>query len=217
MNYSLCFSEQRPAWSRTCNGCFFCVPGKRPSRAQDAHEKNVRHCGTFGAFQAIMPMTGWLCVHTIVEYFRTFEKFIPWIALILLCYIGGSMLINGIRGTDEGDEIPGVGPKALFVQGIATSIDALSVGFTISEYDWLMALVCSLIIAIVTFFICMTGLSLGKRFGTRLSNKADILGGVILIAIWSLEIFMSNMFLIFSAYLSLFNRYCSARCFIYKR
>ena len=74
------------------------------------------------------------------------------------------MLINGIRGTDEGDEIPGVGPKALFVQGIATSIDALSVGFTISEYDWLMALVCSPIIAIVTFFICMTGLSLGKRF-----------------------------------------------------
>ena len=74
------------------------------------------------------------------------------------------MLINGIRGTDEGDEIPGVGPKSLFVQGIATSIDALSVGFTISEYDWLMALVCSLIIAIVTFFICMTGLSLGKRW-----------------------------------------------------
>ena len=134
-----------------------------------------------------MPMTGWLCVHTIVEYFRTFEKFIPWIALILLGYIGGSMLINGIRGTDEGDEIPGVGPKALFIQG------ALSVGFTISKYDWLMALVCSLIIAIVTFFICMTGLSLGKRFGTRLSNKADILGGVILIAI-GLEIFISNMF-----------------------
>ena len=68
--------------------------------------------GTFGAFQAIMPMTGWLCVHTIVEYFRTFEKFIPWIALILLCYIGGSMLINGIRGTGEDDEIPGVGLKA---------------------------------------------------------------------------------------------------------
>ena len=137
--------------------------------------------GTFGSFQAFMPMNVWLCVHTIVEYFKTFEKFIPWIALILLGYIGGSMLINGIRGTDEGDEIPGVGPKAL------------SVGFTISEYDWLMALVCSLIIAIVTFFICMTGLSLGKRFGTRLSNKADILGGVILIAI-GLEIFISNMF-----------------------
>ena len=138
------------------------------SLANGLHEPKMRMkkmcgiAGTFGAFQAIMPMTGWLCVHTIVEYFRTFEKFIPWIALILLGYIGGSMLINGIRGTDEGDEIPGVGPKALFI-------------------------------AIVTFFICMTGLSLGKRFGTRLSNKADILGGVILIAI-GLEIFISNMF-----------------------
>ena len=135
------------------------------SLANGLHEPRMRMkkmcgiAGTFGAFQAIMPMTGWLCVHTIVEYFRTFEKFIPWIALILLGYIGGSMLINGIRGTDEDDEIPGVGPKALFIQGVATSIDALSVGFTISKYDWLMALVCSLIIAIVTFFICMTGLS----------------------------------------------------------
>ena len=163
------------------------------SLANGLHEPKMRMkkmcgiAGTFGAFQAI------ICVHTIVEYFKAFEKFIPWIALILLGYIGGSMLINGIRGTGEDDEIPGVGLKALFIQGVATSIDALSVGFTISEYDWLMALVCSLIIAIVTFFICMTGLSLGKRFGTRLSNKADILGGVILIAI-GLEIFISNMF-----------------------
>ena len=149
--------------------------------------------GTFAAFQAIMPMTGWLCVHTVVEYFRTFEKFIPWIALILLSFIGGSMLKSGIFGTDGDEEIPGVGLKALFIQGIATSIDALSVGFTIAEYDWLMALVCSVIIAAVTFFICMTGLSLGKRFGTKLSNKADILGGVILIAI-GLEIFISNIF-----------------------
>ena len=92
----------------------------------------------------------------------------------------------------EEEEFSGIGLKALFIQGVATSIDALSVGFTIANYDWLMALVCSVIIAVVTFFICMTGLSLGKRFGTRLSNKADILGGVILIAI-GLEIFISNV------------------------
>ena len=147
------------------------------SLANGLHEPKMRMkkmcgiAGTFGAFQAIMPMTGWLCVHTIVEYFKAFEKFIPWIALILLGYIGGSMLINGIRGTGEDNEIPGVGLKALFIQGVATSIDALSVGFTISEYDWLMALVCSLIIAIVTFFICMTGLSLGKRFLLQLVWK----------------------------------------------
>lgn len=169
------------------------------SLANGLHEPKMRIkkmcsiAGTFGAFQAIMPMTGWLCVHTVVEYFRTFEKFIPWIALILLGFIGGSMLKSGICGTGEDEETPGVGIKALFIQGVATSIDALSVGFTISEYNWLMALVCSLIIAVVTFIICMTGLSLGKRFGTKLSNKADILGGVILIAI-GLEIFISNVF-----------------------
>ena len=138
-----------------------------------------------------MPMTGWLCVHTIVEYLD-FEKFIPWIALILLGYIGGSMLINGIREPMRMMKFQELVPRPFFIQYAATSIDALS-RITISEYDWLMALVCSLIIAIVTFFICMTGLSLGKRFGTRLSNKADILGGVILIAI-GLEIFISNMF-----------------------
>ena len=66
-------------------------------------------------------------------------------------------------------------------RGVATSIDALSVGFTISEYGWFMALVCSLIVAIVTFFICEAGLAIGKKFGTKLSGKASVLGGVILI------------------------------------
>lgn len=167
------------------------------SLANGLHEPQMRVkkmagiAGVFGAFQAIMPMAGWLCVHTIVEYFQAFEKFIPWVALILLGYIGSSMLLNGIRSTEE-EEVPGVGKKALLVQGIATSIDALSVGFTIADYNWLMALVCSLIVAVVTFIISMTGLHLGKRVGTRLSNKADILGGVILIAI-GLEIFISNL------------------------
>ena len=141
--------------------------------------------GTFGGFQAVMPMIGWICVHTIVEYFSSFEKFIPWIALILLGYIGGHMIYE--------EEETGVGFGALMVQGVATSIDALSVGFTIAEYDWLMALVCSLIIAAVTFVICIAGLIIGRKFGTKLAGKAQILGGVILIGI-GLEIFISNMF-----------------------
>ena len=148
--------------------------------------------GTFGIFQAVMPMTGWVCVHTIVELFSSFEMFIPWIALILLAYIGGKMLLEGIRG-EETEEAIELSAGALFVQGVATSIDALSVGFTISEYGWLMALVCSLIVATVTFFICEVGLSLGKKFGTKLSGKASILGGVILIGI-GLEIFISGVF-----------------------
>lgn len=148
--------------------------------------------GTFGVFQAVMPMTGWVCVHTIVEMFSSFETFIPWIALALLGYIGGKMLIDGIRG-EETEEAAALSASALFMQGVATSIDALSVGFTIAEYGWLMALAASGIIAVVTFFLCMAGLRIGKEFGTKLSGKASVLGGVILIGI-GLEIFISGVF-----------------------
>ena len=142
--------------------------------------------------QAVMPMTGWVCVHTVVELFSSFETFIPWIALILLAYIGGKMLMEGIKG-EETEEAAALSAGALFVQGVATSIDALSVGFTISEYGWVMALVASLIIATVTFFICMAGLHIGKKFGTKLAGKASVLGGIILIGI-GLEIFLTGIF-----------------------
>ena len=150
-----------------------------------------RIAGTFALFQAVMPMTAWVCVHTIVEMFSSFETFIPWIALALLGYIGGKMLVDGIRG-EEAEEAAELSAGALLMQGVATSIDALSVGFTISEYGWLMALAASLIIAVVTFFICMAGLRIGKKFGTKLSGKASILGGMILIGI-GLEIFISGV------------------------
>ena len=122
--------------------------------------------GTFGVFQAVMPMTGWVCVHTIVEIFSSFETFIPWIALALLGYIGGKMLIDGIRG-EETEEAAALSAGALFMQGVATSIDALSVGFTIAEYGWLMALTASGIIAVVTFFLCMAAKSSAQSSPAR--------------------------------------------------
>ncbi len=146
--------------------------------------------GVFALFQAIMPMIGWICVHTIVQYFKAFEKCIPWIALILLLFIGGKMLIEGIENKDGENENAKVGVAALLVQGVATSIDALSVGFTIAAYGFLMAVVCALIIAAVTFVICMAGLIIGKKFGTKFANKAAIFGGIILIII-GIEIFIS--------------------------
>ncbi len=148
--------------------------------------------GVFAAFQAFMPLAGWFCVHTLVRYFRAFEPFIPWIALVLLCCIGGKMLWEGIH--DKGapcEEKPGVGVGALLVQGVAASIDALSVGFTIAEYGTGEAVLAAALIAAVTFVICMGGLVIGKKAGTRLSGKAGVLGGVILIAI-GLEIFISS-------------------------
>ena len=149
--------------------------------------------GVFAVFQALMPLLGWLCVHTIVQYFRAFERFIPWIALALLGWIGGKMLLEGLRGEESPEESGGVGLSALLVQGVATSIAALSVGFTIAEYDGVMALACALIIALVTFVICLGGLAIGKKFGTHLAGKAGIMGGVILIFI-GLEIFVSSWF-----------------------
>lgn len=149
--------------------------------------------GVFGAFQAAMPMIGWICVRTVVEQFRAFETFIPWIALVLLTYIGGKMLSEGMGSKEEGNQVcQAMGFGTLMVQGVATSIDALSVGFTIANYDGIMALVCSAIIAIVTFAICICGLEIGKKFGTTFSNRAEMLGGLILILI-GMEIFISGI------------------------
>ena len=147
----------------------------------------------FAFFQALMPLIGWVCVHTFVEHFRAFERYIPLIALVLLCYIGASMLISAITHKNDDDEKPKVGFIALMVQGIATSIDALSVGFTIANYNAIMALTAALIIAAITFIICYAGVLLGKKFGTKFSNKAEILGGAILIFI-GIEIFVTGIF-----------------------
>ncbi len=150
--------------------------------------------GVFAIFQFLMPMLGWFCVHTFVEYFRAVEPFIPWIALVLLLFIGGKMLIEGIRCEGECEECaPKLSFVALLVQGVATSIDALSVGFTISDHSALEALVACLLIGGVTFGICVAGVAIGKKFGTAFSGKASILGGAILIVI-GLEIFITGVF-----------------------
>ena len=149
--------------------------------------------GIFSLFQFVMPMIGWICVSTIAQYFKAFEKCIPWIALILLGYIGGKMLYDGIKNKDSCEDKPAANFGALLVQGIATSIDALSVGFTISDYNWLEALLACLLIGVVTFFICFAGIAIGKKAGTKLAGKAGIFGGAILIFI-GLEIFITSWF-----------------------
>jgi len=149
--------------------------------------------GIFGIFQGLMPLIGWICIHTVVQYFQSFEKLIPWIALALLSYIGVKMLLDGIHDTDSQEPKPEVGFAALLVQGVATSIDALSVGFTIADYDLPAAVIAAVLIAAVTFVICFAGLAIGKKVGTALAGKAGILGGVILILI-GLEIFITSFF-----------------------
>ncbi len=155
--------------------------------------KMVAVAGVFGIFQGLMPLLGWVCIHTVMQYFTFLEKLIPWIALGLLSYIGGKMLIEGLAAKDSDECKEKLGLGALLVQGIATSIDALSVGLTIADYDLLAAVIASALIAAVTAVICFAGIIIGKKMGTKLAGKAGIFGGVILIII-GLEIFITSFF-----------------------
>lgn len=149
--------------------------------------------GVFAFFQALMPLLGWLCVHTLLGYFKRLEVLIPWIALFLLCLIGINMIKDGIKNSKEEPQPTKLGITSLIIQGIATSIDALSVGCTIADYDVLSALLCAFIIAAVTFLICFLGLLIGKIFGSKLASKSQFLGGAILIFI-GIEIFITGVF-----------------------
>ena len=193
-------------------------PGMRPGRVCGI-------AGVFAAFQIAMPLIGWVCIYTIAEYFDAFRAWIPWIALALLAFLGGKMLVEGIRdlqqdavlkdapnATDAENETGATaegeigasaaadgksGGKltvaALLLQGVATSIDALSVGFTIADYTFPLALLSAAIIGAVTCLLCFLGVHIGKRFGTHLAGRASIVGGLILIGI-GIEIFVKGVF-----------------------
>lgn len=155
----------------------------------------------FGVFQIIMPIFGYLAVTilsaTLGENFtRIFGYLVPWIALTLLLILGIKMIVEGIKeGKDSNKEneesVKKLTIGGLFVQAIATSIDALSVGVIYGNVIPLEAYTTFLIIGIVTFGISVAAVFIGKKFGTIFSNKATIAGGIILCAI-GLEIFFSH-------------------------
>ena len=159
--------------------------------------------GTFAGFQFMMPMAGWLLVTEAARLFKWFSPLIPWIALVLLLIIGGGLLKDGIeelresKAGGENEDAPSDAAKltfgALMMQGVATSIDALSVGFTTAHYNTFQALLSSLIIGAVTLVICLAGLRIGRRLGELLAGRASILGGLILIGI-GLEIWIKGVF-----------------------
>ena len=174
----------------------------------------------FGVFQGLMPMIGWICVSLIAEQFETFTFYIPYIALALLAFIGGKMVYDGVKDIKREKNSKESNAEAnaeenvsdakqiarrltfgmLLVQAIATSIDALSTGFSLADIagnnagaDWWKALISASVISVITFGLSLGSVYLGKKFGNKLGNKAQIVGGVILIAI-GLEILISSFF-----------------------
>ena len=144
--------------------------------------KIVRIAAVFGGFQTLMPLIGWILVRTILELFQSLQKIIPWAAFGMLLLIGSKMLLEGIRNKTAGED-QRIGTGGLMLQGVATSIDALSVGLTMAETDTWYAAAESLLIGAVTFCVCTAGILIGRKAGTRLSGKASVLGGLILIGI----------------------------------
>lgn len=144
--------------------------------------------GTFGSFQFLMPLLGWICVHWVVDLFQSLLPYIPWISLVLLFTLGLMMIRDGLSGEEE--VCPETSFSCLLLQGLATSMDALSVGFAIASFEVREAVASSAIIGVVTFLICLAGIVLGRHFGMKLADKATVAGGLILMGI-GLEIFLS--------------------------
>ena len=162
----------------------------------DPEMSRKRQCliaGTFAFFQFAMPLTGWFLVTTLLHFFHALQQWIPWIALFLLLYIGGKMLLEGLRPSEETPAGERITIPMLILQGIATSIDALSAGFAFAEYDFLHVLPACAVIAVVTFVICIGGLRIGRFFGTKIAEKAQIFGGSVLIII-GIGIFVRGFF-----------------------
>ena len=144
--------------------------------------------GTFAAFQFVMPLGGWVCVHFVAKQFTMVQPAIPYIAFVLLLLIGGNMVHEGFaKSNHEEPDNNKSGNRlklsTLFIQGVATSIDALSVGFAIEEYRAVQAIFSSLIIGVVTLAICLAGLLFGRKIGAKFASRATIVGGIILILI----------------------------------
>ncbi len=148
----------------------------------------------FGFFQGLMPLIGFTLGTTFAEFICRFQH---WVALILLGAIGANMLTEAIKdwkSTEGTCTIMNIfTPKNLILQGIATSIDALAAGISLAVLD-INIVTSSLLIGVITFFLCGFGVYIGKKFGSLLGVRARFVGGFILIAI-GLKIFIENQFL----------------------
>ena len=159
--------------------------------------------GLFGLFQGAMPTFGYLAV-TIFSavlgegFTKIFTYFVPYLALIILCYLGIKLVIDNVKDEEEKVE-KNISITTILIQSVATSIDALSVGVVLGDLVMFEALMTFLIIGIITFAICVVAIIVGKKFGNLFASKAGIIGGCILIFI-GFEIFFSNWDLVVESF-----------------
>ena len=142
----------------------------------------------FALFQFIAPMTGWICVRALAERFLFFNECLSCIALAVLLFLGIKMLVEGLRKSGKEETPAKLGIGALYIRAMVSSVDALSMGFTIAEYSWQTALTASAIIAAITFIAYAAGFFIGRKFGTKFSDKAMVIGGILFI-VMALEVF----------------------------
>ena len=163
--------------------------------------KNAAICGVwFGSFQALMPMIGYLLG---AQFARYITKIAPWVAFVLLLFIGGNMIREAMSSCDcEEEADPKLDAKTMFIMAVATSIDALAVGVTfamvkvniVAAWSTLLNTVFAVIlIGITTFIISCAGVKVGNVFGTKYEKRAELAGGVILVCL-GLKILLESFF-----------------------
>ena len=133
----------------------------------------------FGLFQALMPVIGWLAGQTIVQWVSSWDH---WLAFSLLALVGGRMIYEACSADEKVDDRDPTKGLSLVLLSIATSIDALAVGFSLSIIGvsiWMPALVIGLVAGVLT----VIGMLMGGRIGARWGSRVEIFGGLVLIAI----------------------------------
>jgi putative Mn2+ efflux pump MntP len=140
-----------------------------------------RIAASFGVFQFMMPILGWLAGQTVIDIIKSLDH---WVAFGLLLLIGAKMIFESFRGKEQSIKSDGDATKGaiLVVLSVATSIDALAVGLGFAALDQ-PVLFPSIIIGVVAFLMTFAGTKIGPVIGSRIGKKAALIGGIILIVI----------------------------------
>lgn len=151
-------------------------------------KKSLLIAFSFGLFQALMPLIGYFAGRLFAD---TIEAYDHWIALVLLTFIGGKMIADFFIKDEKTEEHKKITPLMLLTQAVATSIDALVIGVSFVSIKFNIFLAVS-VIGLTTFVFSLIAVVIGKKAGEKLSDKATLAGGIILIAI-GLKIFIEHM------------------------